>query len=502
MLYQINTRVCLSERAAGLGRPATFDDVASAELEAIRELGFDAIWWLGVWQTGPRSRDVARTHAGLRGDYARVLPDFTDDDIVGSPFAVAGYSVHSDFGGDAALARLRARMQEAGLSLVLDFVPNHVGLDHPWVREHPEYLIGATSQDTARAPQNFFLEPDSAAKNAGRSFAHGRDPYFDGWTDTVQLNYFHAGLRSAMERELASVAARCDGVRCDMAMLLLPDVFRSTWGDLASPWTGEPAVETSFWAEVIPRIKAAYPRFQFIAEVYWDREAELLSQGFDLAYDKRLYDRMVHEERNELRQHLRAEIGWQNRLMRFLENHDEPRAAATFPGVKQRAAAMLTLFAPGRKLIHEGQLEGRRVKLPVQLARRPVEPVDASIREFYRRVLPLAADPLVQQGEWTLLDVRSAWDGNGSHGALVAMRWSHLGCEWLVTVNFAPHYSQGYVEQPLENDTGIAPRTGLVDLVDQLSTARYRREVSELSTRGLYLDLPPWGVHLFEMVGV
>lgn len=498
MLYQINTRVLLAERATRLGRSATLDDITAEELEAIRELGFDAIWWLGVWQTGPRSRHVSRTHAGLRGEYARVLPDFREEDIAGSPFAVTSYRVHADFGGDAALARLRGRMRDAGLSLVLDFVPNHVGLDHAWLSEHPEYLIVATAEEAARAPQNFLPETDPAGQPTGRYFAYGRDPYFDGWTDTVQLNYFHPGLRRAMEAELVAVAKRCDAVRCDMAMLLLPDVFRGTWGDLATPKSGEPPVETPFWSDVIPRLKTAVPGFQLIAEVYWDREAELLAQGFDFAYDKRLYDRLVHEERDGLRAHLRADLGWQKKLIRFVENHDEPRAAATCPGMKQRAAAMITLFTPGKGLVHEGQMEGRQAKLPIQLSRRPVEQVDESIREFYRRVLPLVADPLVQRGEWSLLETHAAWEGNGSNAALFAMRWSHLGCEWLVTVNYAPHFSQGYVHDPLANHPAIRE----VELVDQLGTARYRRDVSELATRGLYLDLPPWGVHLFEVVGV
>lgn len=498
MLYQINTRVFLNERGRSTGRTATFDAVTTADLESLRERGFDAVWWLGVWQTGPRSREVARTHPGLRVEYARVLPDYRDEDVAGSPFAVAAYSVHQDFGGDAALARLRERMRDVGLSLILDFVPNHVGLDHPWVHEHPEFLIAAPPQQAARAPQNFLPESESTGKAAKRCLAFGRDPYFDGWTDTVQLNYFHPGLRSAMESELASVAGQCDGVRCDMAMLLLPDVFRSTWGDLAQPWTGEPAVETSFWGEVIPRIKARYPGFQFIAEVYWDREAELLAQGFDYAYDKRLYDRLVHADQEGLRGHLRADLAWQTRLIRFVENHDEPRAAETFPEAQGRAAAVMALFTPGKGLVHEGQLEGRKKKLPVQLGRRPAEPVDGPLREFYDRLLPLAADPLVQQGEWSLLGVRSAWEGNGSHGAIFAMRWKHLGCEWLVTVNYAPHYSQGYVEHPL----GGHPETREVELVDQLSSARYRRDVRELAERGLYLDVPPWGVHLFEMVAV
>ncbi len=501
MLYQINTRVWLGERSQTLGRPATLDDVTTDDLEAIRELGFSAIWWLGIWQTGPKSRRIARTHPGLLSDYAHVLPEFTLDDVAGSPFAVAAYTVHADFGGDAALARLRQRMREVGLDLWLDFVPNHVGLDHDWVTTHPQYLVAGAADDVSKAPDNFLTLdslPLESTDKAPRYVAHGRDPYFAGWTDTVQLNYRDAGLRQAMLTALQSIASRCDGVRCDMAMLLLPDVFQRTWGDLALPADGSPPVDDSFWAWAIPRVKAAHPGFRLMAEVYWNLEWELLQQGFDFAYDKLLYDRLHTGDIAGIRGHLQADLAYQNRLVRFLENHDEPRAATTFPGPQHKAAALLSWCVPGLVFLHEGQLEGRRTKLPIQLGRRPTEPVQAELKEFYTRLLPLIADPLIERGQWSLLESRPAWDGNTSHAALFALQWCHMGCEWLVTVNYAAHYSQGYITAPLGSDPQWQSATE-VDLIDQLSPTRYRRSVHELCTRGLYLDLPPWGVHLFEI---
>jgi hypothetical protein len=496
MLYQINTRVWLGERSQTLGRPATLDDVTTDDLESIRELGFSAIWWLGIWQTGPNAQRLARTHPGLLGDYAHVLPEFTLDDVAGSPFAIAAYTVHADFGGDASLARLRCRMREAGLDLWLDFVPNHVGLDHPWLATQPQYFVSGAAEDVAQAPDNFL--PLESVGRASRYVAHGRDPYFAGWTDTLQLNYRDAALRQAMLAELHSVASRCDGVRCDMAMLLLPQVFLRTWGDLALPADGSPPVDDSFWEWAIPQVKAAHPGFRLMAEVYWDLECELLLQGFDFAYDKLLYDRLHYGDLAGIRSHLQADLTYQSRLVRFLENHDEPRAATTFPGPQHKAAAVLCWCVPGLAFLHEGQLEGRRAKLPIQLARRPVEPVQHDLKEFYTRLLPLVADPLIAHGQWSLLESRPAWDGNPSHAALFALRWCYLGCEWLVTVNYAPHYSQGYITAPLGLEPPL-PAATEVDLIDQLSPTRYRRSIEELATRGLYLDLPPWGVHLFEI---
>src|SRR5262245_39538951 len=155
LLYQINIRVWLTELSRRLGRRATLDDVSDEELERWKAIGFDWIWLLSVWQTGPEAQQVSRTHPGWRKEFEESLPDLTDDDIPGSGFAITGYTVHENLGGDAALARLRERLKKRGLKLLLDFVPNHMALDHPWIENHPEHFIRGTELDVARAPQNY-----------------------------------------------------------------------------------------------------------------------------------------------------------------------------------------------------------------------------------------------------------------------------------------------------------------------------------------------------------
>ena len=154
-LFQINTRVRLSELSATLGRQATLDDVPDAELDRLARDGFDFIWFLGVWQTGEAARQVSASNPEWLAEYHRVLPDFRDADVSGSPFAVKDYHVHADFGGDEALARLRDRLRRRGLRLMLDFVPNHVAPDHVWVQSHPEFFIEGTKAQIAAAPQNW-----------------------------------------------------------------------------------------------------------------------------------------------------------------------------------------------------------------------------------------------------------------------------------------------------------------------------------------------------------
>jgi hypothetical protein len=130
-----------------------------------------------------------------RREFQETLPDLTDEDIPGSGFAITGYTVHRDLGGDAALARLRERLKKRGLQLMLDFVPNHMGLGHPWIESHPEHFIRRTEADRARAPVSYVWVK---RKVGDMLFAYGRDPYFAGWPDTLQLNYANPATQEAM----------------------------------------------------------------------------------------------------------------------------------------------------------------------------------------------------------------------------------------------------------------------------------------------------------------
>jgi glycosidase len=491
-LYQINTRVVLQERGVALGRPATLADFDDKALDDVARMGFEWVWLLGVWQTGPAGRAISRSNPKLVAECRRVLPDLREEDITGSPFAITSYTVHRDFGGDGALARLRERLRTRGLKLLLDFVPNHTAPDHPWVTEHPEYYIHGSEEDLRGQPQNYARVTLPGRKSA--VLAYGRDPYFDGWPDTFQLNYRHAGFRETRLAELGSIADRCDGVRCDMAMLLQPQIIERTWGDRSRPADGSPPKDSPFWNEAIPILKRRHPGFEFIAEVYWDMEWELQQAGFDFTYDKRLYDRLAAQAATPVREHLMADPSFQQRSLRFLENHDEPRAAAAFPKDVHQAAAVVALTARGLRFIHEGQLEGRRVHVSMHLGRRPPEPVDEDLRAFYGRLLECLRRPEVRGGQWRLETCRSAWAGNSTNAQFIVSSWQDGERRLLTAVNFGPSQAQCYVTLDMD---GLRGRT--FTLVDLLSEAQYRRSGAELAGQGLYLDMPAWGRQVFEL---
>ncbi|MBE2318691.1 alpha-amylase [Solirubrobacter sp. CPCC 204708] len=386
-IYEINTAVWLGGHSLA--------DVPAKRWDAIAALPVDAVWLMGVWRRSPAGLAIAAVDDGLSASFRAALTDLRPGDVIGSPYCVRDYVVDERFGGREGLAVARHELAARGLRLILDYVPNHVAPDHPWLASNPEYFIRGTEAQLAERPADF-------VRTAGGIVARGRDPYFPPWPDVVQLDAFNDGLRSAVAETLVDVGAQCDGLRCDMAMLMISEVFAGTWGV-------EPHAE-EFWPQLITRVKWTHPGLLFIAEAYWDMEFALMEQGFDLCYDKRLYDRLV--ERGDVRGHLTAPVEYQERLVRFIENHDEPRAASVFGPEQARAAAVVMSTLPGARLYHDGQLSGRRAHVPVFLGRGPDEPPDAELRAFYAWLLPRAAR---LQGTWRLLEsepplVSWAWD--------------------------------------------------------------------------------------------
>jgi hypothetical protein len=481
-LYQINTRVWLTELSQTLNRPAVLDDIPDADLDRLAETGFDWVWFLSVWQTGPAGQRVSRDNREWRREFEETLPDLREEDIAGSGFAITGYSVDHGLGGDAALARLRERLRARGLRLMLDFVPNHTGLDHPWVEDHREYYVSGTEIDLERAPQNYVRVKRAQGDIV---LAHGRDPYFPGWPDTLQLDYSNPATQEAMMGELLKIAGQCDGVRCDMAMLVLPDVFERTWGLTTQP----------FWPNATRRVRDEVPGFCFMAEVYWDLEWTMMQQGFDYAYDKRLYDRLREGHARPVREHLQAGLDFQNRSARFLENHDEPRAAASFSPEMHEAAAVVTYLSPGLRFFHQGQFDGRKKRISPHLVRAPLEPADSGLQRFYTRLLAVIREPICREGQWRLLECVSAWEGNWSSDSFIAYSWDGSGADRiLAVVNYAGNQSQCYVRLPFDDVGDFQWR-----LQDLLADVSYDRDGKDLQSRGLYLDLSPWHYHAFTV---
>lgn len=504
IIYEINTRSWLKEWEHSTGAsPFCLQDVPESQFGEWRAQGFRHIWLMGVWKVGLEARRHAEDHCR---DEARAYPS---REIAGSPFAVAAYEVCETIGGREGLRVFRERLHSHGLRLLLDFVPNHLGLDHPWVRERPGLFVrssrrragtfrpGAPAPDPAR-PAESGLPPWCA---------HGKDPFFPAWTDTVQLDFRLQQTHDAMTEQLLAMAELADGARCDMSMLLLKDVFRKNWEAFPPDSQAEPAT-AEFWDTAIRAVKKRRPDFLFLAEVYWGLDGVLRRHGFDLTYQKGFYDALLRRNPSDLQRFLfdlagdrnpggRAEAPLEDSVL-FLENHDEPRIASLLSHEEHEAAALLLLGLPSACLLHEGQLAGRRIHSRIQFVGHPPETPHPLVSPMYRKLLALLPGTEVRRGSGELLQPWPAWEGNPSHSHFLIAQWSgHSALFNLVVVNFSPHTSQCHCRPTVPHLDSQHWR-----MRDLLGSEVHERSGAVMAERGLYLELPPFGARLFSFAPV
>jgi len=477
-IYEVNTWAWLAELTESLQRPVSLADVPQREWDKMAEFGFDAVWLMGVWRRSPAGRAIAQADSNIRTACTSVFPGFRSSrDIVGSPYCIADYEVDNTLGGGTGLAAARQELAKRGLKLILDYVPNHTAPDHAWVAGHAEFYIQGTDKDLDLIPGRFFKT------HSGTVIAYGspsRNPG-DAWTDTAQLNAFHHGMRAAAVQTLNKIAEQCDGIRCDMAMLLMTDAFDRTWGAYAGP---RPAQE--FWVDIIDKVRRQHPELILIAEAYSNTEWTLQQQGFDYCYDKDLlYERLARGTADSLLQHLRgASLGFQKHLIHFLENHDEPPASEVFRPLERlwmSAVAIATL--PGASLWYAGQLEGRWGKAPIQLGR------SVSVRQFYQRLLRVTDRPAIRQGDWALCRIDNS-------DSMIAWCWVKDDDRIIVVLNMTENEDKwGHVAVPWGFLRGRQWK-----LNDPLRGDEYfPRDGTDMFDGRLYIQPRRWGIDFFEV---
>src|ERR1700722_1628647 len=481
-ILEINTWTWLSQLSAHYGRRITLDCVPGEVWDELSRTRANAVWLMGVWRRSELGRSISLASPSIVAECQRILADFSPDDISGSPYSIREYVVDARLGGAEGLAEARRQLASRGFCLLLDFVPNHVAPDHPWIMEHPEYFVCGDESDLQGDPQGFFRDGESL-------IARGRDPYFPPWPDTAQLNAFCPALRACAADTARSISEQCDGVRCDMAMLLINRIFFQTWGERAGTVPKE-----ENWREIIARGREVYPGFLFVAEAYWDMEWELLQLGFDYCYDKRLYDRLAEGQTEQLRAHLGAAVSYQRRLLRFLENHDEPRAATVLSRAQNRVAAVALMTLPGAKLLQGGQTSGAKIRSSVHLGRCPEEIPDEELRSFYEALLEIVQSADLRNGEWQLCQ-QCGWPDNQSCRNLVSWAWQVAQRKYVVVVNLSEQRGQGRIVLPWSDLGGGNWR--VINLLPREDFGAISGE--DLLADGLYVDVNTHSFHLIEL---
>lgn len=481
-VYEIPTVPWLIELTRRVGSRVTLGNVPESVWDELEALGFDYVWLMGVWHRSEMGREIAQQLPSLHEAYSQARPGWTRGDVVGSPYSIPRYEPDVLVGSWEDLQTARDALSARGIGLILDFVPNHTALDHEWAHSHPEYYVNLRDESRGDSDHHYMVK----VRGREHCLARGRDPFFPPWTDTLQIDAFAPEARQALIGQLVQIADHCDGVRCDMAMLLLNDVFERTWGDSRK---GEPAPpETEFWEDV----REALPELLLVAEAYWDTELRLLESGFDYVYDKRLYDAVL-DSPDGVRERLASTTAMQSRLVRFLENHDEDRVATTLgPSGRHPAAATLLATLPGMRLFHHGQLDGLHLKLPVQLIETEHESHDAGVRKLYERLLEITGDPCFHEGHFELCRI-DPHDEDESWRSLVAYEWISADDRRLVVVNLGYEFAQGRVVV----DRDVDEREFV--LTDRMTGARYTRSGDEMKSQGLHVLLERGQAHVFEL---
>ncbi len=482
-IYEINTRVLIKKFGAG----AKLNDIPDSVWDKLSQKRIDYVWMMGVWKTCFSSIEKYCFESDLVNDYEKALKNWQKEDVIGSPFAIDVYEVNESLGGLESLVKLKTKLNANGIKLILDFVPNHFNADTKLLQTNPGIFL-SVDKESFKKDSHTYYQPD---KNEEKYYAHGRDPFFPAWQDTVQINFFSNEARKFLTGILINLVDLCDGVRCDMAMLALNNVFKNTWAGTLSKRNIEP-LPTEFWADIIKTVKNKRNDFLFIAEAYWNLEWELQQLGFDYTYDKSFTDRLKNDPALSIKEHLNAEMDYQVKSLRFIENHDEERAFSILGKEKSKAAAIIISTVPGMKFFYDGQFEGKKIKLPVQLGREPEEPVNNELVEFYNKLFAITKEDIFKKGEWKLLEPVTSWEGNFSFHNIIAWHWTYQQEKRIVIVN----YSNVVSTCRLKIDARGYPE--IFELKDLLNNQDYLRSAEEVFHTGLYIELKPYQSHIFS----
>lgn len=481
-LYEINTRVWIKK----FGQNIKLSEVPIEYFQKLADIGFDFVWLMGIWKTPVENIEYALNPA-LKKEYDKCFPSWKKEDVYGSPFAIDSYQVNPFLGNFDDLLILKNKLNKIGLKLILDFIPNHFAVDSTTVKNSPKYFLNGDEELLKKDTSTYFR----SKFDNNIILAHGRDPFFPAWSDTVQLNYFSEETRSFMEEQLANISNYCDGVRCDMAMLSLNNVFQNTWPHIINKLNHKKP-KNEFWEEAIKKVRKKNPDFKFIAEVYWELEPVLQNLGFDFTYCKFYLDMFLNNDVLSIKNNLNRGKIFNKRSVVFIENHDENRSAKVFKS-KINSTIISFLTMPGMKLIYDGQLEGEKIKYPVQLGKTPDVKVSKQIKEFYDKILEIVNEEVYKRGTFNLITPHKIKAGDNSDENILAWYWKSDRKLMLTIVNYSTKNSNCKISLSTEK----LPLQ--IELNDKLTGSSVKIESKKLTEKEYPIKLKKYEGKILEI---
>ena len=474
ILYEISTRPWLYELSQKYGKSITkLKDIPTTEFDNLKKSGIEIVWMMGVWKLGTYGLEFDR-----KQDYSGVLPDWTKDDVIGSPYSITEYECNPDIGTNEDLVWLRKQINSRGMKLMLDFVPNHSAVDAPTASSNPKLYMRAPPGKT------------DPSRYTDSGIAYGKDPYFSPWLDVIQWNYWEAETIQFMKQNLLTVLKYADGARCDMAHLILNDVFGQTWKEELDAWSySKPSNE--FWEVAIKDAKSKYPNAILLAEVYEDWEIEKLNQlGFDYCYDKALLDKLEGsaQDVNDYI-HYKGE-SFYGHVAHFVENHDENRVVYNMQGNLEKAKAAGTIASTlgGMIFFNHGQWSGLKNKLDVHLRRGASESADSGTENHYKKLMQIIADSAFKGPNYYFVYNISGDKELDFIGYIREVDDAH----YLVVVNYASTY--GCAEVPIYNMEG----SGMKNVKEMFSGIEYSVDADIMRNVGLTVCLNGYQAQIFK----
>ena len=481
-ILELNTRVWIKQ----FGEHSKISQIPDSQVDQWVKSGFNFIWLMGIWKTNKNLVEKYCFEPELVVAYNNALKDWQNKDVIGSPYSIDMYEIDPDLGNREELLNFKNRLNKKGIKLILDFVSNHLSAETSLIKSNKDIFLPGDEHLFRNDPYTFYSLPGSE----NEFFAHGRDPLFPPWKDTIQINFYSKEGRKFLINTLLDLTTICDGVRCDMAMLPLNNVFYNTWIGVIKKYGFERPQE-EFWEEAISEVKSRRNDFIFLAETYWDLEWTLQNLGFDFTYDKKLTDRLVAGDVSSIRNHLNAEYNYQKKSIRFLENHDEDRAILKFGKERSLAAAVIISTIQGLVFYFDGQCEGKKTKLPVQLGREPHEKVEERISNFYKKLLDITKKDIFRKGKWQILEPINVGNNDYSFENILAWQWT-LGSQLIiVAVNYNSSTSRCRLKFDLKSSNES------IQLNDMLNDVTYSRSLQEISEKGLFVELKAYNSHIF-----
>jgi glycosidase len=398
------------------------DEVPDEELDVLSSWGFTGLWLIGLWERSEASRAIKN----IRGN----------TDAVASAYSLYDYRISGDLGGDAALENLKTRALARGIRLASDMVPNHMGIDSKWTREHPDWFIQMShppysaynfngpnlSQEPnidIRIEDGYWSQTDAAVvfrrvdhrTGETRYLYHGNDGTSMPWNDTAQLDFLNPAVREAVIQLVLHVARQFPIMRFDAAMTLTKMHYQRLW--FPEPGTGgaipsralfgmtrhefDERMPQEFWREVVDRVAAEAPDTLLLAEAFWLLEGYFVrTLGMHRVYNSAFMNMLKLEENAKYRSVIKNVLEFDPRVLprfvNFMNNPDEDTAIAQFgKGDKYFGVCLMLATMPGLPMFGHGQIEGLTEKYghEFQRAYYDEQPDEDLVRRHEREIFPV-----------------------------------------------------------------------------------------------------------------